>query len=115
MQPRTNLLGDFYLKAIKGVMVRPLQKIKHQLQHPGGFQPKTGWSDDITGQSTLKHLVATLFSEEGVWGFILGPSYILLHRRQFKKSKVTSFGVLFPPLEPRAGNWEQSPAGGAVQ
>lgn len=54
-------------------------------------------------------------SEEGVWGFILGPSYILLHRRQFNKSKVTSFGVIFPPLKPRALNWEQSPAGGAVQ
>lgn len=60
-------------------------------------------------------LVTTLFSEEGVWGFTLGPSYILLRRRQFNTSKVTSYGVIFPPFKTWALNWEQSPAGGAVQ
>lgn len=116
MQLSTNLLGDFYLKAIKGVMVTLLQKKKTPPAAAGEISTQDWmewWHYRSFYFKTL--LVTTLFSEEGVWGFTIGPRYILLRRRQFHTYKFTSCGVIFLPLKPWALNWEQSPAGGAVQ
>lgn len=94
----------------------PAKKINHHLQQLGRESTQDWmewWYYRSFYSKTL--LVTTLVSEEGSWGFTLGPSYILLRRRQFSTSKVTSYGVIFPPLKPWALIWEQSPAGGAVQ